>query len=60
VGTFSLSENKTTPQKPTATTAKPGGVAAPADFWIWIIIVIVVVLLMLINAYVFISRRRDG
>jgi hypothetical protein len=60
VGTFSLSENKTSPQKPAATKTKPGGVAAPADFWIWLIIVIVVVLLMLINAYVFISRRRDG
>lgn len=60
VGTFSLSENKTAPQKPPAKAAKPGGVAAPSDFWIWIIIVIVVVLLMLINAYVFISRRRDG
>ncbi len=60
VGTFSLSENKATPPKPPATTTKPGGVAAPADFWIWIIIVIVVVLLTLINAYVFISRRRDG
>ena len=60
VGTFSLTENKAAPQKPPATTTKPGGVAAPGDFWIWIIIVIVVVLLMLINAYVFISRRRDG
>ena len=59
VGTFSLTD--ATAQKPApATTTRPGGVAAPSDFWIWIIIVIVVVLLMLINAYVFISRRRDS
>ena len=60
VGTFTLSENKTTPQKPPVATTKPGSVAAPSDFWIWIIIIIVVVLLLLINAYVFVSRRRDG
>jgi len=59
VGTFTLSENITPPQKQPAVKTKPGAVPAPSNFWIWIIIVIVVVLLLLINAYVFISRRRD-
>jgi len=59
VGTFTLTENITPPQKQPAAKTKPGVVPAPSNFWIWIIIVIVVVLLILINAYVFISRRRD-
>lgn len=59
VGTFTLTENITPPQKQPAVKTKPGAVPAPSNFWIWIIIVIVVVLLLLINAYVFISRRRD-
>ena len=59
VGTFTLTENITPPQKQPAIKTKPGAVPAPSNFWIWIIIVIVVVLLILINVYVFISRRRD-
>jgi hypothetical protein len=59
IGTFTLTENITLPQKQPAAEAKPGAVPAPSNFWIWIIIVIVVVLLLLINAYVVISRRRD-
>ncbi|MCX5994181.1 MAG: hypothetical protein NT177_08230, partial [Chloroflexi bacterium] len=60
VGTFTLTENITKPQKQPAPKTKPGAVPAPSNFWIWIIIVIVVLLLLLINAYVFISRRRDS
>jgi len=59
VGTFTLSENITQPQKQAEAKPKSGAVPAASNFWIWIIIVIVVVLLLLINAYVFISRRRD-
>jgi hypothetical protein len=59
LGTFSLSENKTTPQKPPAVRAKPGGVPAPSDFWIWIVIVIVSVLFLLVGIYVIVSRSRD-
>jgi hypothetical protein len=59
VGTFSLSENITPPQKQPAAKPRPGAVAAPSNFWICIIIVIVVVLLILINAYVVVSRRKD-
>jgi hypothetical protein len=59
VGTFSLSENKTTPQKPPSASAKSGKVPAPSGFWIWIIIVITLVLMLLMGAYVFLSRRRD-
>ena len=60
VGTFTLSEKITQPQKQPAAKTKPGAVPAASNFWIWIIIVIVVSLLLLINAYVFISRRRDS
>ena len=60
VGTFTLSENITQPQKQPTARTKSGQVPAASNFWIWIIIVIVVVLLLLINAYVVISRRRDG
>ncbi len=59
VGTFTLTENITQPQKQPEARPQPGAVPAASNFWIWIIIVIVVVLLLLINAYVFISRRRD-
>jgi len=59
VGTFTLTDNITQPQKQPAAKPQPGAVPAASNFWIWIIIVIVVVLLLLINAFVFISRRRD-
>ncbi|MCX5997341.1 MAG: hypothetical protein NTV42_07010, partial [Chloroflexi bacterium] len=59
VGTFSLSENKITPQKPPPATTKPGAVSASFDFLIWIIIVIISTMLLLISVYIFVSRRRS-
>jgi len=59
VGTFTLVENVTQPQKQPAAKQQPGAVPPASNFWIWIVIVIVVLLLLLINAFVFISRRRN-
>jgi len=64
VGTFTLAENITQPQKQPAAKQQPGDVPPASNFWIWIfwiwiIIVIVVLLLLLINVFVFISRRRN-
>jgi hypothetical protein len=59
VGTFTLVENVTQPQKQPAAKQQPGAAPPASNFWIWIIIVIVVLLLLLINVFVFISRRRS-
>ena len=58
VGTFTLSENKTTLQNALLSTINFGAFPALSSLWIWIIIVIVAVLLFMILAYIFISRRR--
>ena len=59
VGAFSIIRTEQAPAKETQAKKQSEPVQAPADVFIWIIIIIAAVLLVLINAYAFLSRRRD-
>jgi hypothetical protein len=58
VGTFTLSENMTTPQNTLLSTINSFAFPALSSLWTWIIILIIAVLLFVILTYIFISRRR--
>ncbi|MCX6006607.1 MAG: hypothetical protein NTZ34_05005, partial [Chloroflexi bacterium] len=58
VGTFTLSENMTTPQNTLLSAINSGAFPALSSLWIWIIILVIAVLLFVILAYIFISSRR--
>lgn len=58
VGTFTLSENMTTPQNTLLSTISSSAFPMISSLWIWIIILIIAGLLFVILAYIFISRRR--
>ncbi len=57
-GTFTLSENMTTPQNTLPPIISSGAFPELPSLWIWIIILIIAVLLFIILAYIFISRSR--
>jgi len=61
IGTFTLTENITQPQKLPDVLPKPGAVPdVPAlpDFWIWIVIGVVVAVALIVGVYTYVSRRK--